>query len=96
MADKFKAPKTRSSSATTVVSIALVLFMLGLLGLIILNTKKLSDQIRENIGFQLYLHDRATPEELSALQHTIDSSGYVKSQEFISKEKDQFYNPFST
>jgi cell division transport system permease protein len=87
VSDKFKAPKTRSSSITTVVSISLVLFMLGLLGLIILDTKKLSDHIRENIGFQLYLHEGTTAQELAGLQHSLDSSGYVKSQEYISKEK---------
>jgi len=78
--------RLRSSSATTVVSLSLVLFMLGLLGLIILDTKKISDHIKETIGFQLILTDAARDADVSKLQKTMDAERFVKSTRFISKE----------
>ena len=41
--------KLMSSFVTTIISISLVLFLLGLTGLLILNSKKLSDYVKENI-----------------------------------------------
>ena len=41
--------RLRSSYITTVVSISLVLFMLGLTGLLVLNAKKLSDQEKKEV-----------------------------------------------
>ena len=44
--DKIARRRMRGSYVTTVVGIALVLFMLGSLGLIMLNAQKLSDHVR--------------------------------------------------
>ena len=44
--------KILSSSASIVISLSLVLFVVGLLGLILINAQKLSDYIKENIGFK--------------------------------------------
>ena len=79
--------RLRSSSATTVVSLSLVLFMLGLVGLILLNTKKIADHFRENIGFQLILADDAKEADVTKLQKQLDIAPYVKSTRFISKEE---------
>ncbi len=46
-----------ASYLTSVVSIALVLFMVGLVGMLLLNTKKLSDYVKENVGISIYLND---------------------------------------
>ena len=51
--EKHYRKRLQSSYITTVVSVSLVLFMLGLLGLIILHAKKLSDYVKENIGFSI-------------------------------------------
>jgi len=77
----------QSSSITTVVSLSLVLFMLGLLGIIILNTRKLSDNVKENIGFQVILNDDAKEVDVQHLTKTLDASDYVKSTEFITKDE---------
>ena len=87
MSDKYYKRKLKSSSLTTVVSISLVLFMLGLLGLIILNTKKLSDHVKENIGFQVYLNDNAKDEEVEKLRKKISTASYIKSSQFVTKEE---------
>jgi len=77
----------QSSSITTVVSLSLVLFMLGLLGIIILNTRKLSDNVKEKIGFQVILNDNAKEVDIKHLTKTLDASSYVKSTEFITKDE---------
>lgn len=61
--------------------------MLGLLGIIILNTRKLSDNVKENIGFQVILNDNAKEVDVEHLTKTLDASQFVKSTEFITKEE---------
>lgn len=48
-ADDFNKSRLRSSNITVVVSIALVLFLLGLMGLIVINAKKYSDYLKEQL-----------------------------------------------
>ncbi len=87
MSDKYSKRRLAGSSITTVVSLSLVLFMLGLLGIIILNTNKLADNVKENIGFQIILNDNAKEADVQHLTKTLNSSAYVKSTEFITKEE---------
>lgn len=87
MSDKYSKRRLTGSSITTIVSLSLVLFMLGLLGIIILNTRKLSDNVKENIGFQVILNDGVKDVDVQRLQKTLDASDYVKSTEFITKEE---------
>lgn len=86
MAENKKERTHIGSSITTVVSLSLVLFMLGLLGIIILNTNKLSDNLKENIGIQIILNDNAKEVDIQHLTKTLDASDYVKSTEFVNKE----------
>ncbi|MES2284660.1 MAG: permease-like cell division protein FtsX [Bacteroidota bacterium] len=86
MFDIYSKRKLVGSSITTVVSLSLVLFMLGLLGIIILNTNKLSDNLKENIGIQIILNETAKEADIQHLTKMLDISDYVKSTEFITKE----------
>ena len=86
MFDKYSKRKLVGSSITTVVSLSLVLFMLGLLGIIILNTGKLSDNLKENIGIQIILNESSKEVDIQHLTKMLDVSSYVKSTEFITKE----------
>lgn len=87
MSDKYSKRRLTGASITTIVSLSLVLFMLGLLGIIILNTRKLSDNVKENIGFQLILNDNVKEIDVAKMQKTLDASDYVKSTEFVTKEE---------
>lgn len=77
----------RGSYLTTVIGIALVLFMLGCLGLILLNANKLSTHVKENIRFQVYLQDDAKDVEVSKLKKSIDASAYSRSSQLVTKEE---------
>jgi cell division transport system permease protein len=79
--------RLRSSFITSVISITLVLFLLGILGLLVLNAKRLSDYVKENIGFSIILKEDVKEVEIIRLQKNLDASKYVKSTEYITKKE---------
>ena len=87
MSNRTAAQKLKTSSVTVVISLALVLFMLGLLGLVVINAKKLSNHIKENVGFQVVLKDTTTQAELDNLRQELSTSAFTKQVDFISKEQ---------
>jgi len=76
-----------SSWLTSLVSITMVLVMLGMLGLILINARKLTDYVREKIGFTLVLNDNVNKSEVMQLQQKLNAGHIVKSMQFISKEE---------
>jgi cell division transport system permease protein len=85
--NKYAKRRLRSSYLSTVVSIALVLFMLGLLGTIILYAKKLSDYVKENIELSIILNDKSKEADIVQFQKTLDAKDYIRSTEYITKEE---------
>ncbi|MFH2142305.1 MAG: permease-like cell division protein FtsX [Bacteroidota bacterium] len=79
--------KIRSSYLTTIISISLVLFLLGLTGLLLLNSKKISDYVKENISFSVILKENVKEVDIIRIQKDLDASYYVKSTKYISKEQ---------
>src|SRR5690606_16584404 len=68
---------------TTIISISLVLFMLGILGLIILNARQISNHVKENIGFSIILKDGIKDVDINQIQKSLDAEPFVKSTHFI-------------
>jgi cell division transport system permease protein len=85
--DKFTKKRLRSSYFTVIISISLVLFMLGLLGMIVLQAKSLSDYVKENIGFSVILKEEVKDVDIVKFQKSLDAAPYVKSTEYIDKER---------
>ena len=81
--NKYTGRRLRSSYFTTIISISLVLFMLGILGLIILNAQQISNHVKENIGFSIILKDGIKEVEIAQIQKTLDAENFVKSAHFI-------------
>jgi cell division transport system permease protein len=79
--------KLRSSYLTLVVSVSLVLFLLGVLGLVLINAKELSDYFRESLSFSVMLNDEAKEADIRMLQKDLDGKLYVKSTEYVSKDE---------
>jgi cell division transport system permease protein len=77
----------QSSTATTIISISLVLFMLGLLGLIVLHAQKLSDYVKENIGFSVIIKEEIKESGIIEFQKKLDLEPFVKSTEYITRER---------
>ncbi len=72
---------------TSIVSIALVLFLLGLVLLIGLLGNRLSVYVKENISFSIVLKDQVKEKEVNALRSQLDAFPFIKSTEYISKEQ---------
>ncbi len=85
--EKYNKRRLKSSYITTVVSISLVLFMLGLLGLIIMHAQKISNQVKENIGFSIFMKESAKEADVIRFQKSLDASTFSKSTEYITKEE---------
>ncbi|MCX6230565.1 MAG: permease-like cell division protein FtsX [Bacteroidetes bacterium] len=85
--EKFNKRRLKSSYITTVVSISLVLFMLGLLGLIIMHAQKISNQVKENIGFSIIMKEAAKEADVIRFQKMLDASSFTKSTEYITSEQ---------
>jgi len=85
--EKVNKGRIRNSYASVIVSISLVLFLLGLIGVIALNAKKVTDYVRENFVFTIYLKDSAKKVEVKKLQKTLELTDYVKSTEYVSKKE---------
>ena len=79
--------KIISSSTSVVVSLSLVLFVIGLVTLILINAQRLSDYVKENIGFTVMLKDNTPEIEIIKLQKEIEISDFTKSIMFITKER---------
>lgn len=78
--------KTKSVYVSTVISIALVLLMTGLLGLILVHAKNLSKYVKENIVLNIIVNDNVNEGDVLAMQKDLEKDPYVLRTEYISKE----------
>ena len=85
--EKFQKRRLISSYVSAIVSIGLVLFLLGFLGLILMNSKKVADHFKEHIALTVFLKDDARSVEIEQLQQTVQLADYTKSAVFVSKEQ---------
>jgi len=76
-----------NSRFTSIISIALVLFLLGLICLIGLLGNKLSVYVKENISFSILLKDNIKESEIKQMQKSLTAKPFIKSTEYISKDQ---------
>jgi len=84
--EKHQKRRLISSYFSVVISIALVLFLLGLLGMLVLNAKTISDNFKEKVVLTIYLDDSAKPVEIEQLQKGLSLAKFVKEANYVSKE----------
>jgi len=84
-----KTQKRRVNGAyfTSVISVSLVLFTLGFLGLIMLYANNLSNYIKENIGFEIVMKTDVKEADIIKLQKHLDTKNFVKTTEYITSEE---------
>ena len=85
--EKYQKRRLRNSYITSVISIMLVLFLLGIQGVILIHAHKLSRYVRENISVTVVLKDTARDADIARLQKQLDFSPAVKSTVFVSKDE---------
>ena len=71
----------------SLMSIALVLFLLGVFALLMMHAQKLSNHLKENIGFEVVMNSNVKEDKILQLQKELDAMPAVKSTEYITKEE---------
>ena len=74
------------SYLTSTISISMILFLIGMLGVVLLNAERLAKYVRENIGFTLVLKEDIQESEIADLLSSLKATDFVKSVEYIDKE----------
>lgn len=84
--ERYQKRRLISSYFSVILSIFLVLFLLGSLGLFLINSEKISNNFRENIPMSLYFKDKATPNDLAKFEETLKTAPYIKDFKFVHKD----------
>ena len=71
----------------SLMSIALVLFLLGVFALLMMHAQKLSNHLKENIGFEIVMNSNVKEDNILKLQQELEAMPSVKSTEYIPKEE---------
>jgi len=79
--------KLASSYMSVVVSMTVVLFLIGFLGIFILNSKKVSDHFKEQIVLSIFIKDSAKNIQIKQLQKTLSLKESTRKVTYVSKEE---------
>ena len=71
----------------SLMSITLVLFLLGVFALLMMHAQKLSNHLKENIGFEVVMNSNVKESDILKLQKQLDDMPAVKSTEYITKDE---------
>ena len=79
--------RSKTSYVNAITGVALVLFLFGIVGWLFLNLKKSGEMFRENIQVHAWISPSANQKQVDSLQGYIAALPYVKSVEYVTKEK---------
>ena len=79
--------RLRSSYLSAVVSISLVLFLLGISGILLINAHRLSVYFKENITFTIILDDTTNEADAAWVRKQLMVAPYFRETKFITKEQ---------
>ena len=85
--DKYQKRRLRSSYFSVVVSISLVLFMVGVLGLILLKSTSVANHFKEKTAMTLFLKDVVTKQNIENLRTSLLKEKFTKEIVYVSKEE---------
>ena len=85
--EKFQKRRLISSYFSVVLSIFLVLFLLGILGLFVINSRRLSDNFKEEIAMTVFFKNEANDSVINAFKTQLEAEKFVKSSVYVTKEE---------
>lgn len=85
--EKFNKRRLRSSYASVVVSITLVLFILGILATLMIQANALAKKVKEDFTFTAFIDPSVKEAEVKAFLKELNLSEFVKETEFIDREE---------
>ena len=83
--DSYQKRRLQSSYISVVVSIALVLFMVGVLGLILLKSTKVANHIKEKVAITLFIKDKVTQKQIKTFREFLLTETFTKKAIYTSK-----------
>jgi len=84
--ERYQKRRLISSYFSVILSIFLVLFLLGSLGLFLINSEKISNNFRENIPMSIYFNDKASPNDLKEFEDSLKIAPFIKDYKFVHKD----------
>ena len=84
--DRYQKRRLRSSYFSVILSIALVLFVLGVLGVVVLKSTKIANHFKEQVAVTLFLKNNVDRDQSKNLEKALKEKDYTKSIEFVSKD----------
>ena len=84
--DKFQKRRLISSYFSVVLSVFLVLFLLGILGFFIINSKRLADDFKEEIAMTVFFKNEVNDSIVKSFGAELKKVPFAKSYEYVSKE----------
>lgn len=79
--------RQKTAYVTSVISISLLIFLLGIIGLLVFNAQKLSSYVKENIGFTVFLNDSLKEADMLRLQKQLNALPFVKDTRLVKKDE---------
>lgn len=76
----------RSTYVSTLMSISLVLFLIGVLGILLLYGKKISEYVKENVTLSIVIKEEAKQEEIDKLMQMLEHSEKIREATFVSRD----------
>jgi cell division transport system permease protein len=85
--DRHYRARTRTSSVSTVIGIALVLFMLGILGFLVMNAQALEQYFRENVRVELFLKRDLKEVDVMQFRKELDTEPFAKETRYVTADE---------
>lgn len=79
--------RLRSSYVSAIISISLVLFMLGLLGLLVIDARKISDYVKQHVELNIFLQDQVSDADVQSFREMLQTMPFVSNTRYVSKEE---------
>ncbi len=79
--------KKKTSNIYSIIGIALVLFLLGMIGWLFINGLSLSNAVKENVQLQVIMHDNTQTEKAKQLEAILKTQSFVSKISYLSKEE---------
>lgn len=85
--ERYQKRRLKSSYFSVILSVALVLFVLGVLGLLVVKSSKIANHFKEQVVITFFVKDKVSKNNIDELQKRIEKKDYCKSVAFISKDQ---------
>ncbi len=83
--DSYQKRRLASSYISVVISIALVLFMVGVLGLIVLKSSQVANYVKEKVAITLFIKDNVTQKQIKTFRESLLKEPFTKKAIYTSK-----------